>query len=185
METLGLSDSSPRSESRLKSLFWPSITTASDVDYLGAQGYWICLLVAVLSFGFLAMTGQAITGVATLLFYYFGGVGVRERSRYAAAVVFVMYALDALFGGLGIVRIMIGALLLSNLRATWIAATWKPDSDEAALPPRLNETWSDKVVDRFPMWIWPKVRIAYYIYSGGFLALVVVGLVMMGTGRMQ
>jgi len=185
METLGLSDSSPRSESRLKSLFWPSITTASDVDYLGAQGYWICLLVAVLSFGFLAMTGQAITGVATLLFYYFGGVGVRERSRYAAAVVFVMYALDALFGGLGIVGIMIGALLLSNLRATWIAATWKPDSDEAALPPRLNETWSDKVVDRFPMWIWPKVRIAYYIYSGGFLALVVVGLVMMGTGRMQ
>lgn len=185
METLGLSDSTPRSESRLKSLFWPSIATASDVDYLGAQGYWICLLVAVVSFIFLAMTGQAITGGAILLFYYFGGVGVRERSRYAAAVVFAMYALDTLVGGVGVVRIMIGALLLSNLRATWIAATWKPDSDEAALPPRLNETWSDKLADRFPMWIWPKARIAYYIYSGGFLALVVVGLVMMGTGRIR
>jgi hypothetical protein len=37
MQTLGLSDSMPRSESRLKSLFWPSIESSSDVDYLGAQ----------------------------------------------------------------------------------------------------------------------------------------------------
>jgi hypothetical protein len=39
MQTLGLSDSTPRTESRLKSLFWPTIQTGSDVDYLGAQGY--------------------------------------------------------------------------------------------------------------------------------------------------
>jgi hypothetical protein len=40
METLNLSDSTPRSESRLKSLFWPSIQNGADVDYLGTPGYW-------------------------------------------------------------------------------------------------------------------------------------------------
>ncbi|HZR29438.1 MAG TPA: hypothetical protein VFA71_11735 [Terriglobales bacterium] len=39
MQTLGVSDSTPQSENWLKSLFWPSIQ--SDVDYLGAQGYWV------------------------------------------------------------------------------------------------------------------------------------------------
>jgi hypothetical protein len=40
----------PRTEGRLKSLLWPSIRNGNDVDYLGAQGYWVCALVAVGSF---------------------------------------------------------------------------------------------------------------------------------------
>jgi hypothetical protein len=175
VETLGLSDSTPRSESRLKSLLWPSIQTGSDVDYLGAQGYWVCTVVAVLSFVFLAVSGQPITGAAVLLFYYLGGVGVRERSRYAAAVVFFMYVLDTLMAP-GVVRVLLTALLFSNLRATWIAARWKPESEEAALPPRLGETWADKLADQFPVWLWPKVRIVYYVFSAGFFLLVMLGL---------
>jgi hypothetical protein len=58
MQTLGLSDSMPRSESRLKSLFWPSIQSSSDVDYLGAQGYWVCAVIAVLSFVVLAVSSR-------------------------------------------------------------------------------------------------------------------------------
>ena len=50
MQTLDLSGTAPQSENRLKSLFWPSIHDATDVDYLGSQGYWICSLVAVFSF---------------------------------------------------------------------------------------------------------------------------------------
>ena len=181
METLDLSGSTPRSESRLKSLFWPSIQTATDVDYLGAQGYWVCTVVALLSFGVLVSTGQAISGVATLLFYYLGGVGVRERSRYAAAVVLLMYLVDTFFTGVGVVRILIGALLVSNMRATWIAAQWKPDSEEAALPPRLGDTMSDKFADRLPQWLWPKVRIPYYVLSIIFMFLIFVGLILMQT----
>ena len=41
MQTLGLTDSAPRTEGRLKSLFWPSIKTGDDVDYLGTQGFWV------------------------------------------------------------------------------------------------------------------------------------------------
>ena len=178
METLGLSGSAERSDGRLKSLFWPSIKNGTDVDYLGTQGYWVCTIVAILSFVLLAANGQPLTGVAILLFYYVGGAGVRERNRYAALVIFVMYLLDTLLMP-GVLRIILCALLLSNLRATWIAASWRPESEEAALPPRLNETFADKIADQLPAWLWPKVKIAYYIFSGGFLLLVLVGLASM------
>jgi uncharacterized membrane protein HdeD (DUF308 family) len=183
VETLGLSDSStPRSEGRLKSLFWPSIESGSDVDYLGAQGYWVCTLVAVLSFVLLIVAGQPITGAAILLFYYLGGIGVRERSRYAAVVVFLMYLLDTLLSP-GVIRVLLAALLLSNLRATWIASGWKPGSEQSILPPRLNETWADKFADTFPAWIWPKIQILYFVFSAGFLLLVIFGLVMLMLGK--
>jgi hypothetical protein len=176
MQTLGLSDSMPRSESRLKSLFWPSIQTSSDVDYLGAQGYWVCAVLAVLSFVFLVISGHAIVGAFVLLFYYLSGVGVRERSRYAAGCVLGMYIADMLVSGPSIVRVLFGALLLSNFRATWIASRWKPESDEAVLTPRWSESWSDKFADKLPMWLWPKVRIFYYALSACYLLLFVIGL---------
>jgi hypothetical protein len=179
METLNLSDSTPQSESRLKSLFWPSIQNGTDVDYLGTQGYWVCTVVSLISLVFLIVASQPITAVAIFLFYYLGGVGVRERSRYAAAVVFVMYFVDTLVAPFSVVRIILTALLLTNLRGTWIASTWKPESEEAILPPRLNETFFDKLADQLPIWLWPKTRIVYYIYSAGFLLLTIVGLVVL------
>src|SRR4029077_16940347 len=178
MQTLGLSDSGSRSEGRLKSLFWPSIQTGSDVDYLGAQGYWVCAIVAVFSFVLSLVTGHAIVGVFILLFYYLGGVGVREHSFYAAAVVLGLFAADTLLSP-SILKVLIIPVLLSNLRATWVASRWKPDSGEAALPPRFSATWSDKFVDTFPMWLWPKVRVLYYVLSALFLAFFALGLVML------
>src|SRR5947208_15795588 len=89
MQTLGLSDTTPHSENRLKSLLWPSIQSGADVDYLGAQGYWICSILALYSFIFLIATNHPVIGLLALLFYYLGGVGVRARSILAAALVFV------------------------------------------------------------------------------------------------
>ena len=175
METLGLSDSTQRSESRLKALFWPSIQTATDVDYLGTQGYWMCTIVAVLSLGLFVFMGQPIIGVLIFLLYYGGGVGVRERSPYAAGIVFVIYFFETVFGQFSVLRIIITALLLSNLRATWIASRWKPDSEEAILPPRLNETFFDKMSDQLPQWLWPKMRILYYAFVIVLVGLMVVG----------
>lgn len=183
MQTLGLSDSTPRTESRLKSLFWPAIQTATDVDYLGAQGYWVCAGVGLLSFIVLVALRQPGTGILLWLFYYFGGVGVRERSRFAAAAVFVMFMVDTLSSPFSVMRIIISALLLSNLRATWIAALWKPESEEAVLPPRLDTTWGDKFADRFPMWLWPKIRMLYYVYAVGLFVVVDIGLAVMFAPR--
>ncbi|MGO9402557.1 MAG: hypothetical protein ACLPVW_03700 [Terriglobales bacterium] len=130
MQTLGISDSTPRGESRLKSLFWPSIESGVDVDYLAVQGYWVCTIVAVLSLVFMFMARQPIWAVITFLLFHLGGVGVREHSRFAATIAFVYYVINipmplklllASPGG-DVLRVIIMALLLSNLRATWIAA---------------------------------------------------------------
>jgi len=183
MQTLGISDSTPATESRLKSLFWPSIQNGTDVDYFGAQGYWVCAIVAVGSFVVAIAFGQPIMGALLLLFYYVGGVGVRERSIYAAGMVFALYFVDLLFAisrfvsAVGVVRIVFAALLLSNLRATWIASQWKPGSEEAELPPRFAETWKDKFADKFPSWLWPKIRIFYYIFSFCMFMLICIGTV--------
>lgn len=185
MQTLGISDSTVRTEGLLKSLFWPSIQSGADVDYLGTQGYWVCTIVAVLSLLVSAMSGSPIYGLVVFLVFYGGGVGVRERSRYAAGMVFTIYTLDALFillGGIfafgfSLARVVIIGLLLSNLRATWIAASWRPESEEAALPPRMGDTLMDKLADRFPQWLWPKIRAPYYILSGIVFLLSCLGII--------
>lgn len=182
MQTLGISDSTPASENALKRLFWPSIQNASDVDALGMQGYWVCAIAAVLSFVLSAMNGQVITGCFVFLVCYLGGVGVREHSRYAASAVFFLFLTDTLLAP-GIPKVFITALLLSNLRATWIAARWRPESPEAAMPVRFDETWGDKFVDKLPLWLWPKVRILYYVFSVCFIALTFVGLAMIAHRR--
>jgi hypothetical protein len=176
MQTLGLSDSMPRSESRLKNLFWPSIQSSSDVDYLGAQGYWVCAVIAVLSLVVLAISNHPLLGGFVFLIFYLGGVGVRERSRYAAGCVLVLYVMDMLVSGPSIVRVLFAALLLANFRAIWIASHWRPDSEEAAPAPRWSENWSDKFADQLPMWLWPKIRVFYYVLSACYFLLAAVGL---------
>jgi len=191
MQTLGISESTPRTESRLKSLFWPSIETGADVDYLAVQGYWVCTIVALISLPILIATGQLVSGIIAFLLYYLAGIGVREHSRFAATIVFIVYALDTI-GSLrvliaspaGVVlRIVITALLLSNLRATWIAGNWRVGSEEATLPPRLSETWRDRFADQWPAWLWPKVRLLYYILSILYVLLAAAGIVMIVLGR--
>jgi len=199
MQTLGVSDSLPPSESRLKSLFWPSIRSGSDVDYLGIQGYWVCTLVGVMTlagclFSLVSAGSFAQTFVLLLLsgLFYIGGIGVREGSRPAAAIVFVVYALDMgtfLFTSpvsvALLIKLAITAVLFSNLRATWIAARWVPGTEEAALPPRRSETFSDKFVDQWPRWIWPKIRILYYVFSAlmSFIMFLGYGALLFRYGR--
>jgi len=179
MQTLGLSDSMPRSESRLKSLFWPSVQSSSDVDYLGAQGYWVCAVIAIMSFVALIISDHPFLGGFVFLVFYLGGVGVRERSRYAAGCVLVFYVMDMLVSGPSIVKVLFAALLLANFRAIWIASHWKPDSEEAVPAPRWSENWSDKLADQLPMWLWPKIRVAYYFLSASYFLLAALGLAAM------
>lgn len=188
MQTLGLSDSNTRTESRLKSLFWPSIQSGADVDYLAVQGFWVCTIIGVLTLVTQVLAGNPISGLLILLLFHLGGVGVREHNPFAASIMLAYYAVDFLSSvvlvfantpGIGVIKIIVMALLLSNLRATWIASGWKADSEEAALPPRMGDTFADKFSDKWPAFIWPKVKIVYYIYSFVLLVLIVSGLVLM------
>jgi hypothetical protein len=178
MQTLGISNSTPQTENRLKSLFWPSIQTSTDVDYLGTQGFWVCAFVGTIEFIVSVVQGHPIGGFFALLFYFLGGVGVRERSRYAAAIVLALYLAEFALG-VSIMRVVLFGILLSNLRATWIASSWKAESAEATIPPRFGETLADKFADRLPPWLWPKVRIVYYVFSAVLLILVCYGIVLL------
>jgi hypothetical protein len=186
METLNLSGSTPREEGRIKSLLWPTIRSGADVDYLAVQGFWICTFLAVTSFAFLAMGGLIVTAFVVAIMMHFGGIGVREHSPFAASLVLGFYMLDTLASvkslpgpGSLVFRTIFTALLLSNLRATWIAAKWKPESEEAALPPRMSGTFMDKFSDVWPAWIWPKARIIYFIFAFVILVLTASGIVLM------
>jgi hypothetical protein len=180
MQTLGISNSEPRSESRLKSLFWPSIQNATDADDLGMQGYWICAIVAVFSFVLSIITGHLIAGFFVLVFYYLGGVGVREHNLYAALLVLLMFILE-MVAAPGIPKLFICVVLFSNFRATWIASRWKADSPEAEMPMRLGGSWGEKFADQLPQWLWPKAKIIYFVFAPTFLALVLIGLIWMLT----
>jgi len=175
MQTLGVSNQTPQSDSRLKNIFWPTIHTASDVDTLGSQGFWICTIVGVVTFAVSLIGGNPIAGFFLLLYFYMGGVGVRQHDVYSAIVVFIMYLTNTVASP-GIVSVLLTAVLLSTLRATFIASFWEPETVEAEMPIRLNETWGDKFSDQWPKWLWPKIRIVYYVYSALFLLLMMTGL---------
>ncbi len=175
MQTLGISNETPQSDGRLKSIFWPTIHSGTDVDTLGTHGFWICAVVAALSLITTVIAGQPVMGVLMAVYFYLGGVGVRQHSVYSAIVVFIMF-LASTVASPGILNVILAAVLLSTLRATFIASFWEPEKVEAEMPIRLSETWGDKVADQWPMWLWPRIRIVYYIYSAGFLSVVLLGL---------
>ena len=177
MQTLGVSDSISQSDSRLKNIFWPTIGSGTDVDTLGSQGFWICVAIGVLSLASNLVIGNPIAGVCLLIYFYLGGVGVRERSCYAAVVVFVMYVANFALSP-GILNFFTCVLLLSVLRATFIASFWERKEAVTEMPVRFNETWKDKFVDQWPAKMWPKLGYLYYVYSTGFLFLVTLGLTM-------
>ena len=178
MQDLGISNSTPQSDNRLKNLFWPTISTATDVDTLGTQGFWICVIVAVLAFCISLFAGSLFAGLLVLVFYFLGAIGVREHDRFTAVVVFLMFLTDTVLA-FGIWKVLLCVVLLSNMRATFIASSWKAITPDSEMPLRFSETWGDKFSDKMPAWLWPKVRVIYYIYASLFLLLTVVGLVVL------
>jgi hypothetical protein len=90
MQTLGLSESTPRTESRWRALFRPTIRNEADFDYVTRQGFWICLLVAVGSLIFSALAGLWLLGALEFSVYFLAATGVRERSRSAAIAAFTV-----------------------------------------------------------------------------------------------
>jgi hypothetical protein len=173
MQILGLSDSTPKPENRFKSLLWPSIRNEIDLDTVTTQGFWICFIVAVISLGLAILSGSSLIIVITCFesaFYILAGMGVRMRSRVAAVAVFTSYLLSGFVlmkytnQGISIVRLIVLALLLANVRGIWLSASWTAVEGDVA-PVRLNETWRDKLADQWPAALWPRLRILFYVLA--------------------
>jgi hypothetical protein len=164
MQTLGLSDSAPRTEGRLKSLLWPTIRNDVDLETVTSQGFWICFLVAALTLAVSVVVGQALLGAFEAAFFFLGGIGVRQRSRVAAVCVFGVYLLGSLIAGIGVVRIVFLALLLANVRGVWVSYRWERSAAEPP-PVRLGQTLADKLSDLLPRFLWPKIRVLFYVLA--------------------
>jgi hypothetical protein len=195
MQTLGLQGESKRSDGRLKSIFWPTVENAWDVDYLGQQGFWLCFLVAVAQLAFSLLTRNLVfiaTGAIAGLVYWLGGMGVREKSWPAAAIIFVCYLFDTtstlatgmFFTPGGLIRIAFLGLLLSNLRATFLASEWRQLAENEDQPMRFSETLRDKLVDVWPAKLWPPLKIPFFVLSSLWLFLSLAGLVFTALFRL-
>jgi hypothetical protein len=186
MQTLNLSGETKKCDGRVKSLFWPTVDNAWDVDYLGQQGFWICLTIGILGAALLVIaafyspsssvrTSTLVVAASVFFVCLAGGTGVRESSWPAAAMIFVIYAVNLLGSGKvpGVLAIILGAVLLSNVRAAFIASRWKPLAEGEDRPTRFNETFRDKLVDQLPPRLWPLLRIPFFIVSVLLLILLV------------
>ncbi|QOY88701.1 hypothetical protein [Paludibaculum fermentans] len=171
MQTLGLSDSTPRTESRWRALFWPTIRNVGDLDYITRQGLWICYIVAAVNAVLSAFAGFPLAGAFECLFYFLAGVGVRQRDRFAGIAAFAGYLLSGFVlqrysgNGFGVVRIIFLALLFANIRGNWLSARWASEEQLEFPPMRLNQTLADKMADQLPVWLWPKIRIVFYVIA--------------------
>jgi hypothetical protein len=195
MQSLNLSGSEKKTDGRLKSLFWPAVESAWDVDYLGQQGFWVCLIIGVLSLALIVITASSISdsagrtvtlalGLIIFFVYLAGGMGVRESNWPAAAMIFAIYVINQLASGRGIsvISLIIGAVLLSNVRATFIASRWKPPAEVEDRPMRFNETFRDKLVDQLPPKAWPILKIPFFA-AASLILLFVLYVTVAGIGR--
>jgi hypothetical protein len=184
MQTLGLSGESRRTDGRLKSIFWPTVENAWDVDYLGQQGFWICVAVAVIQVIGGAFSGNPIvlvTNSAIALVFLIGAMGVREASWPAAALIFGLYFVGILstmaMGQLpGILSIIAAAVLLSNVRGAFLASQWRPAAEEEDRPMRFDESLRDKLVDQLPPKAWPILQVPFYALAAMILLLSLAGI---------
>jgi hypothetical protein len=184
MQTLGLSGETKRSDGWLKSIFWPTVENAWDVNYLGQQGFLIC----VITCGYLALIGLfagnpllLISYLAIALAFLMGAMGVREASWPAAAMVFALFFCDILYalavGRLpGIVSILFAGVLLSNVRAAFLASEWRPAREDEDRPTRFNEDLGDLLIDQLPAKAWPVVQVPFFALAALLLLLSLAGL---------
>ena len=177
MQTLGLSESTPKPENRLKTLFWPRIRYAEDVDLLGTQGYWVCVILACFTVIVSLSRNSGPASLLDALYYYLAGVGIRRTSRFAAISALVIYSLAVVASVRiahtgGIASVFFLALLLSNVRATWLAKRFAIEQGLRRLERPATQGAISVFTDVLPRLIWPLGRWLYY----GLTALMLIGL---------
>jgi hypothetical protein len=179
MSMLGLDSEPTKDDNLFQRLFWPS-NQPGEMDTLGQQGFWVCLIVGLISGVVSILTGHPVVGLLVAVFYWLGGIGVREHSVVAAVFVAVGYLLSVLAAVFtlrvpGMLDIICSGLLLANIRGTYIAAKWKKLGDPEAFPDRLDGSFSDWLVDQMPARVWPAGQFVFYVVRALYVLLLLLG----------
>src|SRR6202012_1317495 len=132
--------------------------------------------IGMLSLVVLALRAQPVSGLMTLLFFFLGGIGVREHSVTAAIYMALAYAfnicLSLLVGAFpGALTLIAFGLLLANIRGTFIASRWMKQAGREAFPERMCGTFADTMADRMPAVVWPKLAGVFYVLGALYLLL--------------
>lgn len=180
MQTLGISNEPRKSDNWFKRVFWAS-DDPSEVDGFGQQGFWVCMIIAVLTLVVSSVQGQPLMGALAAAVFFLGGVGVREHNIGAAAAIALVY-LFSMFAGIlvlrrppGLLDLFALLLLASNVRGTWIASKWSRVLPPEEQPLRFNESWRDKLVDQMPAKVWPKAKVIFFVLAGVYSLILIFG----------
>ena len=174
---LGLSDERTKDDNLFQRLFWPS-NQPGEVDTLGQQGFWVCLVVAVFSGVTMVLVGHPLIGLLSFAFYGLGGVGIRQHSVAAAIFISFAYVANLLINLLltqvpGVLTLIIAGLLLANIRGTYIASKWQNSGNLES--PSESSTFFDWLVDQVPQRVWPSGRFLFFVLGAIYLALILLG----------
>jgi hypothetical protein len=170
----------------LKRLYWPRIVSQYDVDLVGQQGFWICMIVATawMVGGF--FTARPYLDALIGLTYVMAAMGVRQHSVPAAILAFLCLFLDRVAslealllhvpgGGNPMIGMMATLLLFLNIRATLLAHRWQMEEGESVA---LAESASllGRFVNYWPRIVWPRARYVFYALAGLMILMSVAAL---------
>lgn len=170
-------------------LFWPG-NRPEEAYLLGIQGYLLCIVIALVSAATLGFDKQYTAALLTFLFYFLGGIGVREHERLAALLITAGYLLNLIANWIsgappGAFTILGAILLLANIRATLIAHRWARRRHHEVSLERLSDSWSERLLDELPAYFWPRVRVLFILIAAIYLLLVLIGIGTMLWGRIH
>ncbi len=171
MEILGLSDSTPKSTSRLRELFWPQIDDDVAAVSAARNAMYASFAIAV-GTTLAAFSGNSWIWVDVAL-YVMIGIGVRQLSRAAALIGFILYGLSwllvpsAMLSPVIVVRLILTALLLNGVRAAVYAHGAHKEAvvDEIANP-RLETAGLSRtsvMMEALPQRLWRMLRGPFFV----------------------
>jgi hypothetical protein len=86
VEIFGLSGSPTRQDSFFRRIFRPSEASV-DADMLGQQGFWVCLIGAIVTLVTATLQGHPVIAILMGLFHFLSGIGV---AAIAVAAVYLL-----------------------------------------------------------------------------------------------
>jgi hypothetical protein len=122
MQTLGLSDSTPKPTSRLKDLFRPDLSNEVSALTVCHTASWACFIIALGTAALAAFANPAAlldAGLFVLL-----GLGIRKAFRGAAVAGFVLYILEQIGNFVAgripsVAAVFISVILFNSMRAAY------------------------------------------------------------------
>jgi hypothetical protein len=124
MQTLGLSDSTPKSEGRLRALLWPSIGSDVAASTVAQNAMYAGVGVGAVTTIFVLLRITPVSALLDAFLFVILGFGARQFSITASILALLLYVtnvvtsiLHGVIGAGGVIAVIITSLFISSIRA--------------------------------------------------------------------